>query len=134
MKSFVLAALLSALPVLPAVAQQWALDGYDPVGYLQDGRAIPGRGEIATTWQGRVWHFATEQNRALFEADPRAFAPAFDGLCPVTLSEGRKEKGNPQIFSVSAGRLYLMRSEAALGQFRQDPEGTIAKAQGNWRK
>ena len=134
MKPFVLAVLLSTLPVLPAVAQQWALDGYDPVGYLQDGQAIPGRGEIATTWQGRVWHFATEQHRALFEADPRSFAPAFDGLCPVSLSEGRKEAGNPQIFSVMGGRLYLLRSHAALGQFRQNPEGTIAKAEGNWRK
>lgn len=60
---------------LAAVAQDWALEGYDPVGYVAQGRPVPGRSDIATMWKGKIWHFASEDNRARFEADPQGYAP-----------------------------------------------------------
>lgn len=131
MRHLILTLALS-LAAVPAAAQNWALGGYDPVGYASDGRAIPGRSDIATMWQGQLWHFASEENRARFEADPRAFEPAFDGNCVVSLAEGRRERGDPRHFALLGGTLYLARSGQAEQELRQDPNGIIERARAAW--
>lgn len=133
MRHLILSLVLCAAAV-PALAQDWALGGYDPVGYGSDGRAVPGRSDIATMWQGKLWHFASEENRTRFEADPRAFAPAFEGNCVVSLSEGRRERGDPRHFALLGGTLYLTRSGATEQQFRRDPQGTVERARQAWAR
>lgn len=127
-------AIVAALALLPAVAlaQDWALGGMDAVAYQADGQAREGRSDLVTEWQGLSWHFASERNRALFEANPRAFVPAFDGYCVVSLSEGRIEPGDPRAFVVHDGQLYLMRSLAAREQFLAGATAAIALAQRNY--
>ena len=44
------AALLLTLP-LSAFAGDLALGGFDPVAYVTQERAVPGRGDIVTTWE-----------------------------------------------------------------------------------
>ncbi|MDN3711934.1 hypothetical protein QWZ10_09070 [Paracoccus cavernae] len=87
-----LAAASCLLPVT-ASAQDWALNGMDPVAYRAKGEAVPGQGNIVTLWHGMAWHFSSEENRASFEADPRAYAPALDGNCVIAMAEGRAEPG-----------------------------------------
>lgn len=132
MKPFLLSLLILAAPALPAMAQNWALDGYDAVAYGSAGQPVPGRSDIATMWKGQSWHFATEENRARFEADPRAYAPGFAGFCPVSLAEGRREPGDPQHFAIIGKRLYLMRSDAALRKIMEAPQQVLDQAQQNW--
>lgn len=132
MKHLALALLLCLTSVFPAGAEDWALGGYDAVSYMRGGHPQPGRGDIATMWKGRRWHFASEENRARFEADPRAYAPGFGGLCPVSLSEGRREDGDPRHFVVIGKRLYLMRSEAAERLIMSAPRDILMKAKKSW--
>lgn len=108
------------------------MDGRDPVGYFSDGRAMAGRGDIATMWKGHVWHFVSEENRARFEADPRRFAPAFNGYCPVNLADGRLVEGNPEIFAVIGQRLYLLRSDAARRRLMDQPTEVLSRARTAW--
>lgn len=115
-------------------AQDWALGGMDATAYHDDGRAIPGHADVVTQWHGKTWHFASEENRAEFEADPTAYAPAFDGLCAMSLSEGRIERGNPHYFVIYKDKLYLLRSEAARAQFIAGPAEVLALAKGNYKK
>lgn len=124
---------LSLSLALPAGAQDWALEGFDPVGYLTQNRALPGRSDISTMWRGKVWHFVSEENRARFEADPRSYIPAFDGYCPVQLSKGRFESGNPSYFAIRDRRLYLLRSQPALREFLQNPEPILSLARSTWQ-
>lgn|GEM_PF-825223 len=128
MKPLILSLLLVFASVIPAAAQIWALGGYDVVSYQKSGRPIPGRTDIATMWQGKIWHFATEENRARFEADPRSYAPGFGGLCPVSLAEGTKQKGDPRYFVIIGKRLYLLRSAAAERQLLSAPREVIMQA------
>lgn len=132
MKTLLLSLILISAPVAPAVAQDWAIDGFDAVDFLEHGRPVPGRGDIATMWKGQVWHFATEENRSRFEADPRSFAPAFDGLCPVALSEGKRVPGDPRHFVVIGNRLYLLDSPGAAQELRRNPKDVLARAKANW--
>lgn len=132
MRHLILSSLLMLPLAVPAVAQSWALGGHDPVGSTRAGQAVPGRSDISTMWRGQVWHFVSEENRARFEADPRAYLPAFDGLCPVALSEGRREPGDPRHFVVLGGTLYLLRSGADVQKLRRAPAEVLDRARANW--
>lgn len=122
---------LAVLP-LAAAAQDWALEGIDPIGYTADGAALPGRSDIATTWRGKSWHFVTEENRDTFESNPRAYAPGLDGLCVVALSEGRSEPGNPRFFVVIGQRTYFVRSARARDMLQREPQKILMGAKAHW--
>lgn len=108
------------------------MDGFDAVGFLHSGQPVPGRSDIATMWKGEVWHFATEENRSQFESDPRSYAPAFGGLCPVALAHGRRVPGDPRHFAVIGNRLYLLGSARSARELRQAPQEILARAMQNW--
>ncbi|WP_299911623.1 YHS domain-containing (seleno)protein [uncultured Paracoccus sp.] len=127
---FSLFALLT--PIAPVHAQDWALGGFDPVGYQAEGRAVPGRNDISTLWQGMVWHFATVENRAMFEADPRSYAPGLNGLCPVALSRGRSQPGDPRHFVIVGQRVYLLGSDDNQRSFMKDPRAILMQARKVW--
>ncbi|MTD99936.1 hypothetical protein GIY56_06540 [Paracoccus sp. YIM 132242] len=132
MKPLLLSLFLLSVPALPALAEDWAIDGFDAVGLLESGRPVPGRGDIATIWKGKVWHFATEENRNRFESDPRSFAPAFGGLCPVALAQGRRVRGNPRHFVIIGNRLYLVGSDRSAQELRRTPQDILARARHIW--
>lgn len=134
MRALALSLLLTLVPALPAAAQDWAVGGFDPVGYAQAGRALPGRSDIATMWRGQLWHFSSEENRARFEADPRSYAPALGGICPVSIVDGRPQPGDPRHFALVGGRLYLLESGAAERRLMQDPSGITQAARQMWRE
>lgn len=117
-----------------AQAQDWALDGMDPVSYGTENAAVPGRSDIVTYWRGKAWHFSSERNRNLFEANPNAYAPGLGGLCVVALSEGRSEPGNPRYFVVIGQRTYLLRSEQARKRILADPRGILMRAKAVWTR
>ncbi|UXU74794.1 MULTISPECIES: YHS domain-containing (seleno)protein [unclassified Paracoccus (in: a-proteobacteria)] len=130
----ILPCLILCLSAPAALAQNWALDGMDPVSYGTDNAAVPGRSDLVTVWRGEAWHFATEHNRNLFEANPKAYAPGLDGLCVVALSEGRSEPGNPRYFVVIGQRTYLVRSEQARKRLLADPQGILMQAKQMWMR
>ncbi|SNR42665.1 hypothetical protein EYF88_07715 [Paracoccus sediminis] len=134
MKPLLLSLSLMLAPVLPAAAEDWAIEGLDAVGLLQSGRPVPGRGDIATMWKGQVWHFATEENRSRFESDPRSFAPAFAGLCPVALSKGRRVPGDPRHAVVIGNRLYLVGSARSVRELRKAPQQILRQAARQWEQ
>ena len=128
-----LLALLLTLP-LSAFAGDWALGGFDPVAYVTQERAVPGRGDIVTTWRGREYHFASEGNRALFEANPRAYTPGFDGLCVVALTEGRSEPGDPRQFVTIGQRVYFVGTEGRRRELLSHPRDMLMQAKGMFLK
>lgn len=134
MKPLILSLCMCLTPALPALAEDWAMDGFDAVGFVQSGRPVPGRGDIATMWKGQVWHFATEENRAQFESNPRSYAPAFGGFCPVALAEGRRVPGDPRHFVVIGDRLYLLGSGRSVRALKRDGDNILARARANWKQ
>lgn len=132
MKHLLVALTILFSPLSPALAQDWALGGFDPVSYQAEGRAVPGRNDISTMWKGMIWHFATVENRARFEADPRSYAPGLNGLCPVALSNGRTEPGDPRHFVIVGQRVYLLRSDDNQRRFMQNPRAILMEARKVW--
>jgi hypothetical protein len=98
-----------------------ALRGYDPVSYFLPEGPRPGKPEHEFVWSGVAWRFASEANRAAFEANPPAFAPRFGGYDAEAVSRGRIVDTDPALFVVRDDRLYLFRSDANRARFLADP-------------
>jgi YHS domain-containing protein len=86
-----------------------AIDGYDPVAYFKEGGGKPAKGSkrIRTTYKEVTYHFANEENKARFEADPARYEPAYGGWCAWAMTSGEKTEINPKTFIVRDNRLYL---------------------------
>lgn len=111
-----------------ARADDWALSGLDPVE-LRQGAEEPGRPEISTRWQGKMWLFVQERNRASFEANPKTYAPALGGACPLSLIDGAPQPGDPHLAVVIDGRVYLPATRRSRDRLLADPKGVITAAQ-----
>lgn len=85
-----------------------AIDGYDSVSYFTENKAIEGNEDYQTKWHGAVWYFSSEQNKALFVADPTKYAPQYGGWCAYAMaSEGDTYRIDPDVFDIKDGKLYL---------------------------
>lgn len=110
-----------------------ALAGHDPVSYFQDGGPRPGDAEHALKWRGVMWYFATEANLSRFEMDPAAFVPQFGGYCPVSLAKGHPQPGNPRIYVIRDGKLYLLRAQIDRAALALDGEAILTRAGQAWK-
>ena len=63
------------------VSGNLALNGYDAVAYVTEGKPVKGLSHVATTWSGAIWRFASAEHRDLFIKDPGRYAPQFGGYC-----------------------------------------------------
>ncbi|MFC6245117.1 hypothetical protein [Flavobacterium psychroterrae] len=43
-----------------------AIQGYDPVGYFNQGKAIKGKKELSASYQGIIYNFSSGENKATF--------------------------------------------------------------------
>ncbi|WP_425043607.1 YHS domain-containing (seleno)protein [Primorskyibacter sp. S87] len=113
-------------------SQQSAIGGFDPVSYFMADGPQKGRSGIAVMWKGAIWHFANEENRIRFEANPRAYAPQFGGYCAYAVSQGYTIGTDPLSWEIVNGHLYLIHSPAVAERWRADRAGFIAQAEANW--
>lgn len=109
-----------------------AIDGTDPVGYVTQGKPIPGSADHALDWKGATWHFASADNRAAFEGDPNRYAPVFGGYCAYAASKGYLAPTMPEAWTLHEGRLYLNANLRARELWLEDIPGNIAKGLANW--
>ena len=65
-----------------------AIEGYDPVAYFTDARAVRGLPDFEAAEAGAVWRFRNESNRASFVAHPEIYGPQFGGYDPIDLARG----------------------------------------------
>ena len=59
----------------PVFAKQFetngvAINGTDPVAYFTMSKPVQGSADHAFNWNGVTWHFASGENRQMFERDP----------------------------------------------------------------
>ena len=109
-----------------------ALQGYDPVGYFTDGKAVKGSADLTAAYQGGTYQFASADHKALFEKEPAKYAPQFGGFCGYAASINKLVPIMPEFFQVLHGRLVLQHNEKAWTLWHEDVEGNLKKADANW--
>jgi hypothetical protein len=119
-------------PQVNTTSRGLAMDGYDAVSYVIDGKPTRGSARFEMRWNGAIWRFATPANRDAFQQQPARFAPQFGGYCAYAVSRGYTANGDPRVWKVVDGRLYLNYSTSAQALWEKDIPGNIAKGRGNW--
>ena len=120
----------------------YAISGYDvvsywdleqnPVGEAQP-TPLPGSASITAEYNGAVWAFANEDNRERFLADPGSFIPEYDGHCAYGVAQGGKVPGNPLLWRIVDGQLYLNITDRVVGWWEQDIPGFIVRSETIWQ-
>lgn len=115
-----------------------AIQGYDPVGYFTDGKAIKGKKEFTTSYQGVVYKFSSSENKEAFLKNPSKYEPQYGGWCAYAMgSAGEKVEINPETFKIIDGKLYLFYNayfNNTLKSWNKDQTNLKTKADNNWKK
>jgi YHS domain-containing protein len=119
----------------------FAVSGFDVVAYFDKQQApvggrqpapTPGRADITAEWNGATFAFASEANRARFLADPARFAPQYDGHCAFGVARGGKVPGDPQLWRIVDGKLYLNLQPSVAEMWEADIPGNLTASEANW--
>ena len=121
-----------------------ALAGYDPVAYWNAESATPGSAEFEAKHHGIRYHFANDENRAAFLAEPERYLPAFGGWCAfaLTLEVATAGRGplrlapDPEVFLLQDGKLFLFSHgpgwNGRARWLQGDTEARLRKANAFW--
>jgi YHS domain-containing protein len=108
------------------------LKGYDPVAYFTEGRAVEGNKQFTHDYAGATWRFVSSENRNLFAQDPERYMPQYGGYCAWGISQAKFFDGDPQVWKVLDGKLYVNYNKEIEKTWEQDAPGFIEKADRNW--
>jgi len=115
-----------------------AINGYDPVSYFIQNKAVKGKKETAVYYQGVTYYFSSATNKDLFKANPSRYEPEYGGWCAYAMGEkGEKVSIDPETFKVLNGKLYLFYNRFfnnTLKDWNKNEASLKAKADVNWTK
>ena len=117
---FVWCAAATAFADEPVSTGRWnntAIGGHDSLGYYAPGLA--GNAAVAkgakthmVAWQGAEWRFASRASADQFAADPRRYAPRYNGHCANALSLGEGlVRTDGSVWEFFGERLHLFYAE-----------------------
>ena len=109
-----------------------AIEGFDPVAYFVQGRAVLGREDFEAADAGAVWRFHNEGNRDFFVAHPEIYSPQFGGYDPIDVARGVAFASNPRFWVIAGQRLYLFGLETNRDAFAANPERFLKQANARW--
>lgn len=119
-------------PIYTGFFSKLAVGGYDTVAYFTDKKAVKGDSQFTTEYLGAQWQFSSAANRDAFVADPKRYAPQYGGYCAWAVSEGDTASGDPKLWHIVDGKLYLNYDVDVQKKWKMDIPGHIQKADKNW--
>ncbi len=147
MKHFILSAVFCLFASIGVAGPQYidrsgfAVSGYDVVAYfglpqakvgVSQVKPVPGREDITAEHNGALFAFSTEKNRDLFLKNPAKYTPKYDGHCSYGVAVGNKVPGNPELWRIVDGQLFLNITADVEATWERDIPGHIKKANRKW--
>ena len=115
-----------------------AIQGYDPVAYFKQGKAVKGKKEITASYEGVVYYFSMPVNKEYFLKNPSKFEPQYGGWCAYAMGDSNEKVSiNPETFKISNGKLYLFYNaffNNTLKSWNKEESRLMMKADVNWSK
>jgi len=115
-----------------------AIKGFDPVAYFTQKKAVKGKREFATTYEGVIYYFSSQSNKDLFIKSPSSYEPKYGGWYAYAMgSTGEKVEIDPETFKIVDGKLNLFYNayfNNTLKSWNKDEVNLKRKADGNWKK
>ena len=110
------------------------VNGYDLVSYHNAKKPLRGNGNYLAVHDGVTYLFANADNQNTFEANPEKYVPAYGGYCAFGASVGKKFVGDPEVWRIVDGKLYLNLDAGIQVQWLKDVPGRIKTADAKWSK
>lgn len=110
-----------------------AINGYDPVAYFTEGKAVKGETARTFLWNDATWYFSSQSNLDLFKSDPAKYAPQFGGYCSFAVSKGFTANTDPGAFKVVDGKLYLCAEQKFLDEWLAGGDESRRLSEENWK-
>ena len=115
-----------------------ALQGYDPVAYFTQKKAVKGKKEFSVVHEGVLYYFASNADKELFVKNPSAYEPQYGGWCAYAMgANGEKVEVDPETFKIVNGKLFLFYNaffNNTLKSWNKDEVNLNKKADANWKK
>ena len=115
-----------------------AIQGFDPVAYFVQKKAIKGKSTLATTYEGVMYNFSSQANKDLFLKNPASYEQQYGGWCAYAMgSSAEKVEIDPGTFKILDGKLYLFYNayfNNTLKSWNKDETNLKKKADVNWKK
>lgn len=111
-----------------------AIQGYDPVAYFENSKAVKGKNEFATTFQETIYYFSSEKNKSSFIKDPKHFIPQYGGYCAYGMSFDHDAPIDPNAFAIIDAKLYLNYSSEVNEMWLKELADRMELANNNWEK
>jgi YHS domain-containing protein len=115
-------------------SKEGAIEGYDPVAYFNDAKAVKGLEDFTYDWNNTKWLFASAKNQKAFMENPEKYAPQFGGYCAYAVSQGYTYKSDPEAWKIVDGKLYLNFSIKIQEKWVKDQANLIKLGEANWPK
>ena len=106
--------------------------GYDPVAFFTDNKPVKGDPSHRSVYRGAVYHFASAEHKAKFDADPAKYEPQFGGFCAYAASINKVSPVDVKYFEIVNGRLLLQHNQQAWDLWHQAPAASLVDADRNW--
>ena len=115
-----------------------AIQGYDPVAYFTQKKAVKGKTTFATTYEGVIYNFSSQANKDLFLKNPSSYEPQYGGWCSYAMgAAGEKVEIDPETFKIVDGKLNLFYNaffNNTLKSWNKDEVNLKKKADASWKK
>jgi YHS domain-containing protein len=114
------------------VTDNGAINGYDPVAYFHERKALKGRKEFTIEWKDAAWYFSSAENKKAFQKDPGRYLPQYGGYCAYGTADGHKAPTDPDAWTIVNGKLYLNYNVDVKKAWLKDQNTLILKADSLW--
>ena len=112
------------------------VEGYDPVAYLIDGKAIEGKSQFASSYASATFRFANQAHLDLFKNEPLKYLPQYGGWCAYALgANNEKVEVDPETFKIKDGKLFLFYNaffNNTLTTWNKEEKRLYPAAERNW--
>jgi YHS domain-containing protein len=115
-------------------AQGVAIEGYDPVSYFKQSKAVKGSPAHQSVYEGAKFYFASASDKKEFDKNPTHYVPTYGGYCANALRKGKLVHGDPNVFYVYKGKLYFCSTKSAAQEFQKDIDKHLIETDDNWRQ
>lgn len=119
-------------PINKSFFSKVAIEGYDPVAYFTQNKAVEGSKKYEYEWMGAKWRFSSAEHQQMFMDDPGKYAPQYGGYCAYAVAKNGTASIEPEQFTVHEGKLYLNYNAEVNSIWLGERDRFIEKADANW--
>ena len=110
------------------------LKGADVVAYFTEGQHKQGNAAFKSTHEGVVFHFASAEHKARFDAAPAQYLPQYGGYCANGIAYAIPWGGDADSWKMIDGKLYIFGGQGSKDAFELDEKANLALAEKYWNE